>query len=50
MHVNIKEIRNRDFKEQNTYFSTYICDSMDFLKVSCIMWLMDDIDWPRHES
>ncbi len=24
MHVKIKEIRNRDFKEQNTFFSTYI--------------------------
>jgi hypothetical protein len=24
MHVKIKEIRNRDFKEQNTYFSTYM--------------------------
>jgi hypothetical protein len=45
MHVKIKEIRNRDFKEQNTFFSTYIQ-----WKVWCIMWLMDDIDWPHHNS
>ncbi len=31
MRVKIKEIMNRDFKEQNAYFLP-MCDSMDFLK------------------